>query len=563
MDASAAKRFKILNLPEWVKMTLISIALFIVLFALYIAVKPLYAQSTPKGEFSKTGAAAQTLIFIAVLCVAAIGTVLFIRKKLTVKTALILIFIIALLVRIGYMLVTAPNSRQYDTFVSGGNGHAGYAYYIYENAALPDNNGYQFYHPPLNALLQALFMCVTNGLTNAISSLFGMGDYFLTAFNEGKPEWLTSARYYLYGTCQILSMMYSFFTLIVGYKILKTVGLKEKTLAFWFAFFAFFPRHIMFAATLNNDPLAYLNTLLAVLFALRWWLNGKRMRDIIFCAVFIALGVNTKISVAVVCLPIGLVFLYEFIKSLIKKDDALPIGKLILQYVVFIAICAPISLLFIVYAKIRFDQDIGFVFSNLNRMLSTAHHSLFERFFVTFDKNEYFYSFYLRTFTNASTGVYNNYNVYNFAVRSAIFGEFGFWRGESFAVTALLTLISLTVVFFCAVVIVVVCFIKRKKAEKVPFDLFTADVDTKRFLFGAALFISQFASYIYFNLKMPYSCTMDFRYVMPLIISVPLMLSGFGKYTENNKGLKIYKAIMDINIVLFLTASTLFYMTCI
>ena len=558
MENVSTKRFNIFRLPSPIKAALCFTALFFALFIIYIILKPAYSVS----GFSK-GAIAQALTFTGVLAVVVFGVVRYVQKKLTPETVVILIFIVGMLIRIGYMLVTSANTRQYDTYVKENNGHEGYAYYIFENFALPDNNDYQFYHPPLNAIMQALFMRLTNGLTTLITKVFGSGDYFLENFNEGKPEWVTSARYYLYGTCQILSVVYSFLTMLVGYKILKTIGLKGYALVFWFAFFALFPRHVLFAATLNNDPIAYLFSLSAIYFALRWWLCGNKIFDVILCALCIGLGMNAKLSVAVVCLPIGCVFLYELIKTIFLGNGTLNVKRIILQYGVFAAICVPLSLAFVIYAKIRFNQPIGFVFNNLNKLLSTTHHSVFERLFITFDSDEFFASLYLRTFTNLRSGLYNNYNTYNFAVRSAIFGEFGFWHGESFAIVALLSLISLTFTFAGAVGIIVVNYVKKTVVLKTPVHPLAMDDGTKVFIFGVILFLSHIVSYVVFYIKMPYSCTMDFRYIMPVVISIPLMLSGFGKIAQTSGILKVYNYILITNVLLFLFSSALFYMTCV
>ena len=545
-------------MPTPVKAALIFFALFLTLFVIYITIKPVYIIP----DMAK-GVVAHTLALSGVIAVVVFGFVRFFQKKLTPETVIILIFIAGMLIRIGYMLVTSPNTRQYDTFVRDNNGHEGYAYYIYENFALPDNNGYQFYHPPLNAAIQALFMSLTNGLTTLVSKVFGAGEYFLENFNEGKPDWLSSSRYYLYGTCQILSVMYSFMTMIVGYKILKTIGLKGYVLAFLFAFFAFFPRHILFSATLNNDPIAYLLTLSAIYFALKWWLKERKISDLILCALCIGLGVNAKLSTAVVCLPIGAVMLYEFIRAIVIKDEGFTLKRAITQYAVFLALCAPLSICFIVYAKIRFDQPIGFVFNNLNQALSTTHHNLFERFIITFDSDEYFATLFLRTFTSTKNGLYNNYNIFNFGIRSAIFGEFGYWQGESFAIVALLSLVSLIAVAAGAVGIIVVSYVKGKVATKTPVHPMTMSDGAKVFLFGVILFLSNMVAYVAFYIKMPYSCTMDFRYIMPVIISLPLMLSGFSNISNGGGKFKVYKYILIANVLIFLFSSMIFYLLCI
>ena len=549
---------------SFVVVALSAIALTLIVFALYVGLKPLYVvRDDTGGTVIRAGVIPQTLTFVCVTGVAVYGAACYFRRSLTVGKMISMIILAALFIRIGYMLVTAPNSRQYDTFTSGFNGHESYAYTIYSKNALPETNSYQFYHPPLNAFLQATFMRFTNAVSKLLTSVFDLGDYFAVSFNEAKPSYLDGERYYLYGTCQVLSLVYSYLTLIVGLKILKAFGLKGKSLVIGFAFFAFFPRHVGFAATLNNDPLAYLNSLIAIYFAIKWWLDGKRLSDILLCGLFIGLGVCTKLSAATVCLPIGAVFAYEFIKTILKRNGSMPLRKIIVQYLLFIAVCAPISLSFIVYAKIKFDQPLGYVFSNLNKLLSTTHHSAFERFFITFDADEFFYSFYLRTFTNPSTGVYNNYNMYNFLVRSSIFGEFGYWQGEAFSSVALLSQYSLTLVLPAVYVVILVCYIKEKKRTGGSVDFWGVGNDEKAFVFGTVLFLTNLISIAAFYIKMPYSCTVDFRYVMPIIISVPLMLSGVRKYVGEYKAAKVVSVAALINVAVFLTSSSLFFMTAI
>jgi len=56
---------------------------------------------------------------------------------------------------------------------------------------------------------------------------------------------------------------------------------------------------------------------------------------------------------------------------------------------------------------------------------------------------------------------------------------------------------------------------------------------------------------------------MDFRYIMPVIISVPIMLSGFLNASFAGGKFKAYKCILIINVIVFLFSSMTFYMLCV
>lgn len=562
MNMDKLKRIKA-SIPYPIKLLIVFIGLFFALFFCYIWFKPLYViRNAGGGTVFRAGSFAQLISLILILLVVGYGIWLYVKKALTAEKLITIIFLLAMIIRLCYMLVTAPNSRQYDTFTAAYDGHEAYAWGLYEDFKMPETNNYQFYHPPINAFLQAMFMHLTDGLTRLYGSIFGVSDYFLTAFNEGKPEWLASYRYYLYGTCQILSYIYSVIIMIFGLKILRVIGLKGKKLVFWFAFFALFPRHIILSATLNNDGLAYLFTLAAVYFALKWWIQTKSLKDILMCALVIGLGISTKLSAATVCLPIGLIFLYELILSFKKSFSSVSLGKLIMQYSLFLLVCAPIALSFIIYAKIRFNQPIGFVFSSLNSALGTEKISVFERFFISFDKNEYFYTIYLRPFYNSLTHVNNNHNLWNYLVRSSLFGEFSYWQGESFAFLAVCLMTALAALSVAILVIMIIVRAKKKYSDT-GYSLSALATDQKALYFGIALMLTQVLSIIYFYIRMPYSCTMDFRYILPSIISFALIFSNFEECAELDKRFAKLNMVFKVIIILLLVTMSLFFLCAI
>ena len=541
---------------------------FLVTLVLFLWLKPRLKAQYP-------GTVAQTFIAIGLTVVLLVGAYMGITKRLTTSRIILLLFIFGCILRIGYMLYTPVSTRQQDTYNSKGTGHEGYAWTIFSTGKLPLTNDYQFYHPPLNATLQALFMHVMDFLSEMLAKLFGLGNYFPSKFLNGmesssvNKEFVTAERYYLYSTTQILAVLYSVITCVVLLKTVQLFKFSSKVEILLSAFVIFFPRHIQFAGMVNNDALAYMFSMMAIYYALKWQKGGRSAVYIWLCALSVGLGMMTKLSSATVCLPIAGVFLYELLGTARKCKGAMPWKKLLLQYGVFLAICAPIGLWFQVYAKAKFDQEFGFVFSNLNRLLSTERHSFFERFFVAFDFNEYFGSLSCKPFSSwadKANGIYGasgHYNLFNYITRSAIFGEFTYWRGEGFAIVSLLLAWVSCFALFAAIIRSIVLYCKKRKAGG---DLLKeVKISGADLLFLFLLLLSQAGSEVYFYITMPYACTMDFRYIMPIILGLALAVGCTHRIlaTDEGKTSVVIDRIMLLSVSAFLLFSTLFYCVCI
>ena len=90
-------------------------------------------------------------------------------------------------------------------------------------------------------------------------------------------------------------------------------------------------------------------------------------------------------------------------------------------------------------------------------------------------------------------------------------------------------------------------------------------VSLKDFLFVFLLMQSQVLSEIYFYIEMPYGCTMDFRYIMPMILALALTLGYVQKalaalQTQTARRLDLGLTILTC---IFLASSVLFYCVCI
>lgn len=542
------KSERLLGLEKCLMEALVYVGVFLLTLILFLVVKPLY-------EVQRNGAVAQTIIAVGLGAIILFVAYMGISNRLTTRKIIIALLLAGFILRVGYMLYSPAGGRQQDTFSKNYNGHEAYAWTLFETGKLPTTNEYQFYHPPLNAMVQATFMKFTSGLTSVLERIVGEG-YFPDAFLKGKPSYLDAERYYLYSTCQILSVLYTVITAVTLVKIISLFGFSDKTKILTTAFVVLYPRQIQFSGMLNNDVISYMLGILALYYALKWQKGRKSLAYLLLCALAVGLGMMAKLSSATICMPIAGLFIYEFVLTLRKKEGAMDLRTMILQYCAFLLLCAPIGLWFQLYASSRFGQEFGFVFSKLNKKLYTGDHSFFARFIFPFDFSEFFGSIYCRPFSA-------NYYLFNYALRSSIFGEFSYWQGEGFAVSSVLfAYLSAILLFIC----IVWCVIRGIKTRKDENGLYKrtgfAFVDV---LFMILLVQSQVLSEVYFYIKMPYGCTMDFRYIMPLILGMGLLLGMTRKMlaVEGGKTSTVLDRLLLLSVIAFLASSSLFYCVCI
>ena len=153
--------------------------------------------------------------------------------------------------------------------------------------------------------------------------------------------------------------------------------------------------------------------------------------------------------------------------------------------------------------------------------------------------------------------------MFNYALRSSIFGEFSYWQGEGFAVAAtVLAFLSAFLLFAALIRALYLIFrydrkdeLRRREWKKSARDVF----------FTFLLVQSQALSEIYFYISMPYGCTMDFRYIMPMILGMGLTLWLVERrLTREGDALSVTLGrLTAVSTGAFLVFSSLFYMTCI
>jgi len=484
------KAFFIKNKRNWIDLLVLFCSLIFICIC-YLIFKPYY-----RIEGLADGFVSRIFIYSSILIWLVVGIILYKRKKLTFNRLLFMLFILAILLRIAYMLITPFNYRQHDT--TGEVGHEAYALTIFKTGGLPTTNEYQFYHPPLNAFCQSTWMHIFNPFLS-----------FANIFLNDSFKFDLSNMDTLYETTQILSCFYMVLVCYLTIRIFKSLKLRKISKLFGICFVIFFPRLIQFAAQENNDPLCVLFCFFAIFFTFRYSRN-KSWFNTMAIGVSVGLAMMSKLSGGVIALVPGAYFIYDLIQAIRNRKDEnnkvnkLPLwADLLIKYLSLVVVAFALGFWFSIYAKVRFDQPIGYVLPlSKESQLYHGDVNFFLRLINIFDFPDFYKTIYGNTFIN--------YNLFNFTIRSAMFGEFNFQNADYLAVFT--NTLNYLFVILSVVNFIILLFSKEKK------QCFLVS-------FAIILILTQYIAQIYFNAAYPFGCTMDFRYIVPIVFGFGLMQS--------------------------------------
>lgn len=420
---------------------------------------------------------------------------------------MITIIILAFVIRLIYIIKTPYMENQHD-IEPNGNGLS-YIFTIYDTGKLPDNNAGQNYHPPLHQILSAGWLRI------------------ISIFTQDFEKMCESL--------QFLTLIYSMAIIFISYKILQELKIKDKYKILLMLVFAFHPMFVILSGTLNNDVLCLLLVTWSILRLMKWYKNPD-IKNTTILAIIIGLNVMAKTSGGIIALPTIYVFLLRMIKD-IKKSNKKDIvfKKYFYLFMFFGCISLPIGLWYPIRNYIKFGQPILYVMDVNNPDLYVGNYSLFNR---------------LGIFSSEIFKVYCDpwvdYNIPNFLVKCSLFEEYS-W-GENFEIIYAIAIILNIIMILVFLISFINCLIKKEKRNlqwKISFTV---------------LLVFNFVSYIAMNIKLPYGCSMNFRYLLPSILIGSLFVYfNLDYYKRKNPKLEkiLYKLIFIGNIILFGASNTI------
>lgn len=420
---------------------------------------------------------------------------------------MIIILILAFLVRLVYIIKTPYMENQHD-IEPNGNGLS-YIFTIYDTGKLPDNNAGQNYHPPLHQILAAGWLKIISIFTQDFETMCE--------------------------SLQFLTLIYSMALIIVLYKIVEKFKLKDKYKILLMIIFAFHPMFIILSGTLNNDVLCLLLVSWSILRLINWY-NNPNIKNTTFLAIIIGLSVMAKTSGGIIALPTIYIFILRMIKD-IKKTSKKEImfKKYMYLFIFFGCISLPIGLWYPIRNYVKFGQPILYVMDVNNPDLYVGDNSLISR---------------LNIFSPEIFKIYCDpwvdFNIPTFLIKCSLFEEYS-W-GTNFGIIYPIAIILNIVMIVIFAISFINCLIKKEKRN----------LEWKISL--AILLIFNIISYLGMNIKLPYGCSMNFRYLLPSIfIGAVFTCFNLDYYRRKNIKLErnLYKFLFIGTVILFIASDTI------
>ena len=437
------------------------------------------------------------ILWFSLALIAGLAGLLYATDNLSSRNFIMLMIAAGIMLRFAYVLYTGSDHRQHDVgYFNWTWGHANYIEYWYNNGLkLPDfdvRTIWQYYHPPLHHWLMALML--------RILTLFGM-------------EYDKACQ-----GIQILPMLYSSLSIVVCYKIFRTVHLKKLPLVIASAILCFHPTFVLMGGFFNNDMLCVLLMLASIALALRWY-RKPTLLNIIPIAFCVGCGMMAKLSGWMVAPAIAVLFLYVFIKNI--KSWLKFLG----QFALFGAISVPLGLWWQVRNLIEFEVPLTYVpYLGTQSAQYCGDMTAAERLF---DFGNGQLSFVYLAYTDTAFGAsYDEYNPTVGLFKTSLFGE-----GQNAISDIHFPQIETTgpILFWIGAVLGIVCFI----SFIVMMVSRKSGLDGMSRVFFSLLALTMLGSFYAFCFEFPFTCTMNVRYCAPLI---PLFTMGLGLLIQRCSG---------------------------
>ena len=403
-----------------------------------------------------------------------------ILEKINYKKIILAVIIMGIILRIIYIAYTPITKRQHD--MEKEVGHLAYIETIYETGKLPEHNKWQFYQQPLHHIISAGWL--------KLAEVFGIG-------LENAEESL-----------QILTAIYSSVIIVISYFILKELGIDDKLKLLVITIIAVHPTFIILSGSINNDILMIMLTFLGILYLIKWYKNSN-LKNTIILALTTGLIALTKISGVIIAVPILYVFIDKFWKDYFtEKNGKKIIKKYILECIIFGIIALGIGLSYSIRNLLLFNQSIFYV-PKAGQAIYCGERNFFDRF-----------NLFSKEWLNVFAYPVNDCNIWAYLIKSSLFGEYHLKNINLISIFMLI--LNVVIIIVSLICLVKLVFTKGKSTEIKMIILF---------------YCTEILMFLYSNIKKPYACTMDFRYIVPTI------LFGMIFIADGVKGIKCEKAV--------------------
>lgn len=406
--------------------------------------------------------------------------------------------------RIGYMIYTPCNVRGHDLWKISEDsyGHAAYILNLLKLGRLPQTNEIQFYQQPFFYLMGSAVSAVINGILSCKDS------------------------FYLVDATKVVSCTASCATLLLVNKVSEFFSMKPVGKIMTLSIVAFLPAFYLAGGRVSPDALTGFFMTLAFYYTLRWYQNPGWKETVLLALVY-GMAMMTKLSCGVLALFTATLFVIK----LFQNDKTGTWFGLLKKYLLFAGISLPLGLWYTIRNYIRFAQPIGYVPRlSEDSGLYTGDIPLTDRI-VKFDFANLLREPYAR--------VHEDFNAPAYYLKSSLFGEFTF---EAECIWPCMLLAAAFGLSVYAIILFFLCVRKEKRDWPVAALIFCT--------------ILYYISSLYFYVKYPFGCSMDYRYMLFLTVPMSVII---GKGYEKMKCVWC-RGVFKLLVVLYAVSSCMMYL---
>lgn len=382
------------------------------------------------------------------------------------------ILLLALIPLLTYWSGTPWSVRSHD--VGGLDGHFAYVQWIADRLSLPrPDAGWTFYHPPLYYMAGALVVRLGDvfGLDRAILlQLFSLG------------LWLV----FLVASAATMR------------RLLRGPGagllIATAALAFW-------PSGIIHSIRIGNDAAAYACCGLLAYCLIGWWKTGSR-RALIGMGIFAVLALLSKTSVLAIVAVAGLATCWKVVWP--GRAGRVAALKPVLWIGACVTLGVGLSVARNLYYYMRGELS-GWLVGNEGSLNAALRVPVELKSFIPLDIP----TFLTFPWANAWDDASGRANFWNYLLRSALSGEFSFAGTWSHLMAWLM-----------GAALLALCVLMLKR---VPEAFAASPLARYRQLPMYGLLVLWLASLFALRIKTPYSCSNDFRYILPVLLPFLVM----------------------------------------
>lgn len=229
---------------------------------------------------------------------------------------------------------------------------------------------------------------------------------------------------------------------------------------------------------------------ICVLYCIKWY-KDPTYKNIIILAVSLGAGMMAKVNAVLIAVTIGGLFLIKLLES--KRFFSIDLWK---QYFTFCFISIPLGMWHPIRNMIKCNQPLGYVLKlSENSRLYVGNYTFKERF-LSFD-------FINNVIKNPQCLPYDEFNLPTYIIKSSMLNEYlPNYKGDLIKVLLILN----TIMIFFSLIAMIYAFVNVREKWIISFIM-------------GSVWIVQEISFIYFNIKYPFGCTMDFRYIVTTLLT--------------------------------------------